>query len=233
VITELAQLQIHERTDTCESNNGFCPDWIADHFGDYVDPFFQHLLLTVLAVAIGFAISFSLALLAYRRRWLINPVTQVTGILYTIPSVAAFFLLLPITGRGTDTALVALVSYVLLIIFRNVLVGLDNVPAETKDAARGMGLTDSELLWRVEVPLALPEIMAGLRIATTTTVGPATLAFFAGAGGLGEKIFSDITYKSNVVVAGGLAVLLAAVLDGLILLTQRAITPWTRAVASQ
>jgi osmoprotectant transport system permease protein len=231
MILELAQLQIHKRTDTCESNNGFCPSWIADHFGDYVDPFFQHLYLTVITVVIGFAISFTLALIAYRRRWLVNPITQVTGILYTIPSVAAFFLLLPITGRGNDTALVALVSYVLLIIFRNVLVGLDNVPDETKDAGRGMGLTDRQLLWRVEVPLALPEIMAGLRIATTTTVGLATLAFFAGAGGLGEKIFSDITYKSNVIVAGGLAVLLAAVLDGLILLTQRAITPWTRAVA--
>jgi osmoprotectant transport system permease protein len=233
VILELAQLQIHERTDTCESSNGFCPGWIADHFDDYLHPFFQHLYLTVITVAIGFAISFTLALIAYRRRWLINPVTQVTGILYTIPSIAAFFLLLPITGRGTDTALVALVSYVLLIIFRNVLAGLDNVPDETKDAGRGMGLTDGQLLWRVEVPLALPEIMAGLRIATTTTVGLATLAFFAGAGGLGEQIFSDITFKSNVVVAGGLAVLLAAVLDGLILLVQRAVTPWTRVVAAR
>ena len=231
VILELAQVQIRDRTDTCESNNGFCPDWIADNFDRYVDPFFQHAYLTVLAVAIGFAISFSLALVAYRRRWLINPITQVTGILYTVPSIAAFFLLLPITGRGNDTALIALVAYVLLIIFRNVLAGLDNVPDETKDAGRGMGLTDSQLLWSVEVPLALPEIMAGLRIATTTTVGLATLAFFAGAGGLGEQIFSDITFKSNVVVAGGLAVVLAAVLDGLILLVQRAITPgrgWSR-----
>jgi osmoprotectant transport system permease protein len=231
MILELAQVQIHQRTNTCESNNGFCPGWIADHFGDYVHPFFTHLWLTVLTVVIGFAISFTLALVAYRRRWLVNPVTQVTGILYTVPSIAAFFLLLPITGRGTDTALIALVSYTLLIIFRNVLAGLDNVPDDTKDAGRGMGLTDNQLLWRVEVPLALPEIMAGLRIATTTTVGLATLAFFAGAGGLGEKIFSDITYKSNVVVAGGLAVLLAAALDGVILLAQRAITPWTRAVA--
>ena len=90
MILELAQVQIHTRTDTCESRNGFCPSWIADHFGDYVDPFFQHLWLTVVTVVIGFAISFTLALVAYRRRWLVNPVTQVTGILYTIPSVAAF-----------------------------------------------------------------------------------------------------------------------------------------------
>jgi osmoprotectant transport system permease protein len=228
-----AQVEIRDRTDTCEADNGFCPDWIADNFDRYVDPFFQHLYLTVVAVAIGFAISFGLAIVAHRRRWLINPVTQVTGIMYTIPSVAAFFLLLPVTGRGNDTALIALVSYVLLIIFRNILTGLDNVPAETKDAGRGMGLTDRQLLWRVELPLALPEIMAGLRIAVTTTVGLATLAFFAGAGGLGEQIFSDITFKSNVVVAGGLAVLMAALLDGLILLFQRAVTPWTRVAAAR
>jgi osmoprotectant transport system permease protein len=228
-----AQVEIRDRSDSCEASNGFCPDWIADNFDRYVDPFFQHLYLTVVAVAIGFAISFGLAIVAHRRRWLINPVTQVTGILYTIPSVAAFFLLLPITGRGNETALIALVSYVLLIIFRNILAGLDNVPAETKDAGRGMGLTDSQLLWRVELPLALPEIMAGLRIAVTTTVGLATLAFFAGAGGLGQQIFADIAFKSNVVVAGGLAVLMAALLDGLILLAQRAVTPWTRVVAAR
>jgi osmoprotectant transport system permease protein len=230
----LAQVEIRERSeDTCVADNGFCPDWIVDNFDRYVSPFLEHVVLTVVAVAIGFAISFSLALLAYRRRWLIDPVTQVTGILYTIPSIAAFFLLLPITGRGFTTAMVALVAYVLLIIFRNVLAGLDNVPADIKDAGRGMGLTDRQLLWRVEVPLALPEIMAGLRIAATTTVGLATLVFFAGAGGLGQQIFADITFKSNVVVAGGLAVLLAAVLDGLILLVQRVITPWTRAVAAR
>lgn len=235
MIAQLAQggVEIRERTDDCVSDNGFCPDWIVDNFDRYVDPFFQHVFLTVVAVAIGFGISFALAVVAYRRRWLINPVTQVTGILYTVPSIAAFFLLLPITGRGNDTAIIALVAYVLLIIFRNILTGLDNVPAETKDAGRGMGLTDRQLLWRVEVPLALPEIMAGLRIAVTSTVGLATLAFFAGAGGLGEQIFADITFRSNVVVAGGLAVLLAGSLDGLILLVQRAVTPWTRAVAAR
>jgi osmoprotectant transport system permease protein len=234
VIELIAQLHIRKNpTKGCVADNGFCPDWIVHNLDRYKDPFFQHVYLTVLAVAIGFAISFGLAIVAYRRRWLISPITQVTGILYTIPSAAAFFLLLPITGRGNTTALIALVSYVLLIIFRNILTGLDNVPEETKDAGRGMGLTQNQLLWRVELPLALPEIMAGLRIAATTTVGLATLAFFAGAGGLGEQIFADITFKSNVVVAGGLAVLLAAVLDALILLVQRLITPWTRVVAAR
>jgi osmoprotectant transport system permease protein len=230
---QLAQVEIRDRSEgTCVSDNGFCPDWIGDNLDRYVDPFLEHVVLTVVAVAIGFAIAFALALLAYRRRWLISPLTQVTAILYTIPSLAAFFLLLPITGRGFVTATIALVAYSLLIIFRNILTGLDNVPDETKDAGRGMGLTANQLLWRVELPLALPEILAGLRIAATTTVGLATLAFFAGAGGLGAPIYDDITFRSNVVVAGGLAVLLAALLDALILLVQRAITPWTRAVAT-
>ena len=231
----LAQVQIHNRAgdESCVANNGLCPDWIWDNFDRYVNPFWDHVYLTLVAVAIGFAISFTLALVAYRRRWLIGPIINVTAIMYTVPSVALFFLLLPVTGRGNTTALIALVSYTLLILFRNTLAGLDNVPDEAKDAGRGMGLTPRQLLWRVEVPLAVPEIVAGLRVAATTTVGLATLAFFAGAGGLGEQIFADINFKSNVVVAGGLAVLLAAVLDAVILLTQRAITPWTRAVAAR
>jgi len=228
----LAQVEIREREDSCIADNGFCPDWIFDNLDRYVDPFWQHVYLTLISLAIGFGISFGLALLARRRRWLIGPITQVTGILYTLPSLAVFFLLLPITGRGNTTALIALVAYTLLIIFRNVMTGLDNVPEETRDAGRGMGLTDRQLLWRVELPLALPEILAGLRIAATTTVGLATLAFFAGAGGLGEQIFADINFKSNVAVAGGLAVVLAALLDALILLGQRIVTPWTRARAA-
>jgi osmoprotectant transport system permease protein len=232
VIELLAQLKIRGGeggTPSCVERNGFCPSWIADNWERYKTPLIQHIELTLLAVAIGFAIAFSLALAAHRRRWLIPPVTQITGILYTVPSVAAFFLLLPLTGRGTTTALIALVSYTLLIIFRNVITGLDGVPAEARDAGRGMGLTERQLLWRVELPLALPEIMAGLRIAVTTTVGLAALAFLAGAGGLGEAIFSDIQFRSNVVVAGGLCVLLAVILDLLVLVVQKALTPWTRA----
>lgn len=233
-LVPLAQVELRDRSGdaSCVADNGFCPDWILDNLDRYVDPFAQHVFLTLSSVAIGFAISFALALVAHRRRWMIAPITQVTGILYTLPSIAVFFLLLPLTGRGSLTAIVALVAYSLLIIFRNVTTGLDNVPAETRDAGRGMGLTERQLLWRVELPLALPEIMAGLRIATTTTVGLATLAFFAGAGGLGEQIFADINFKSNVVVAGGLAVALAAALDALILIVQRAVTPWTRARAA-
>ena len=227
-----AQLQRRDRSgEDCVADNGICPDWIAENLDRYADPFWQHVYLTLVSLAIGFAIAFALALLAHRRRWLITPVVQVTGILYTLPSVAVFFLLLPLTGRGNTTAIIALVAYSLLILFRNVIAGFENVPAEARDAGRGMGLTPRQLLWRVELPLALPEIMAGLRIAATTLVGLAALAFLAGAGGLGAALFADINFRSNVLVAGGLAVLLAVVLDLAILAVQWVITPWMRAAA--
>jgi osmoprotectant transport system permease protein len=226
----LAQLQRRDRTGAdCVADNGVCPDWIVDNFDRYVTPFWEHVYLTVVSVAIGFVIAFALALIAHRRRWLIPPIIQITGILYTLPSVAVFFLLLPITGRGKTTAIIALVAYSLLILFRNVIAGLENVPADARDAGRGMGLTQRQLTWRVELPLALPEIMAGLRIAVTTTVGLAALAFLAGAGGLGEAIFAQVSFRSNVLVAGGLAVGLAVVLDLLVLGIQRLMTPWMRA----
>jgi osmoprotectant transport system permease protein len=225
----LAQLKINRRgDDSCVADDGVCPSWIADNLDRYWRPLGEHVELTVISVAIGFAIAFSLALLAHRRRWLVGPITQVTGILYTLPSVAVFFLLLPITGRGKLTAIIALTAYTLLILFRNIVAGLDNVPEEARDAGRGMGLTQRQLLWSVELPLALPEILAGLRIAVTTTVGLAALAFLAGAGGLGDAIFSDVNFRSNVLVAGGLCVLLAVVLDVAVLLVQRSLTPWTR-----
>jgi osmoprotectant transport system permease protein len=226
----LAQLDIRSRRGgTCVSEDGFCPDWIVDNLDRYVDPLVQHVFLTVVSVAIGFAISFALALLAHRRQWLKPPISAFTSVLFTIPSVAAFLLLLPVTGRTSLTAIIALVAYTQVFLFRNAVNGLGNVPDETRDAARGMGLTDRQVLWRVELPLAVPEILAGLRIATVTTVNLATLAFFAGAGGLGEQIYQDITFRSNVVVAGGLAVLLAAAFDLLIIGGQRIATPWRRA----
>jgi osmoprotectant transport system permease protein len=228
----LAQVEIRERSgESCIARNDFCPVWIVENFDRYIDPLLEHLFMTVASVAFGFAIAFALALLAHRKRWLTGPILGVTGVLYTLPSLAVFFLLLPITGRGTTTALVALTAYTLQIIFRNIVTGLENVPAEARDAGLGMGLTDRQLLWRVELPLAVPDIVAGLRIATTTTVGLATLAVFAGAGGLGEQIVtgSNITFKTGVVAAGGLAVLLAVALDAILLDAQRVLTPWRRA----
>jgi osmoprotectant transport system permease protein len=227
----VAQVVIHHRSSTCESRNGFCPDWIAKHLDDYVEPLVRHIELVVVSVAIGFAIAFALGLFAHRRRWLVAPVTGGTGVLFTIPSLALFAVLVtsPL-GFGFVTGVIPLVLYTLQIIFRNVVTGLAGVPEEARDAARGMGMTERQLLWRVEVPLALPEIVAGLRIATVTTVALATLAFYAGAGGLGAKINTDIAFKSNVVVAGGLSVLLALALDLLLLAGERMLSPWRRTV---
>lgn len=233
----LAAIEIKDRSSgkaSCVQQNGFCPDWIVDNVGDYMAPLREHAVLTVVSVAAGFAIAFALALLAHRRRWLVGPITGFTGILYTLPSLSVFFLLQPLTGRGTTTAIIALTAYTLLILFRNIMLGLDNVPGDVKDAAVGQGLTQRQMLWRVELPLALPEIVAGLRVAATTTVGLATLAFLAGAGGLGAPIFDGgegINFQSNVVLAGALCVLLAIALDLALLALQRAISPWQRARA--
>jgi osmoprotectant transport system permease protein len=231
----LAQVQIHRRESgnlSCIQDNGICPDWIVHHIGDYLAPLWRHIELTLASVALGFVIAFALALVAHRRHWLTGPIIGVTGILYTIPSLALFAILIPLTGFGFTTALIPLTAYTLLILFRNIVAGLANVPQEARDAAQGMGFTDRQLLWRVELPLALPEIFAGLRVATTTNVGLAALAFYAGAGGLGQQILSDIAFKSNILVAGVLCVLLAFVLDLLLLGAQRLLLPWQRVRAA-
>ena len=184
-----AAIEFRERGGRCEENPKalFCFDWARNNIDRYETPTVQHLQLVIAAVVLGFAIAFALALLAHRRRWLQPPLLAATGVLYTIPSVAFFFLLLPLTGRGVDTAIIALTAFNLQIIYRNTLVGLANVPASVRDAARGMGLTDRQLLWRVEVPLATPEIIAGLRIATVSTIAIATLAVFVSGWGLGDR----------------------------------------------
>jgi len=214
-----------------QDNNLFCPSWVADNYDRYVDPTLQHLVLVLVAVGVGFLIAFSLAILAHRRKWLASPFLAATGVLYTIPSISFFFLLLPITGRGTTTAIIALTAFTLQIIFRNVITGLRNVPNEVTEAARGVGLTPKQMLWRVEIPLAMPEIIAGLRIATVSTVALATLAVFANGGGLGGEIIvgSNLTFKTGIIVAGSIAVVMAIVFDALILLAGRLMTPWTRA----
>jgi osmoprotectant transport system permease protein len=209
----------------------FCFDWARENIDRYGEPTVQHLKLVALAVLFGFAIAFSLALLAHRRRWLQPPLLAATGVLYTIPSVAFFFLLLPFTGRGVDTAVIALTAFNLQVIYRNTIVGLANVPKSVVDAARGMGQTERQVLWRVEVPLASPEIIAGLRIATVSTVAIATLATLAGGGGLGKPIFEfGISYKTNIIMAGGIAMLMAIAFDVILLAIQRLATPWERAV---
>lgn len=215
----------------CQDTQVFCASWAVDNLDRYVHPAVQHVVLVASAVGIGAVIAFGLALLARRYRWLALPFLGATGVLYTIPSIAFFFLLLPITGRGASTAIIALTAYTLQIIYRNIITGLDNVPADIRDAGRGMGLTDRQLLWQVELPLALPEIIAGLRIATVSTVALATLAVFVNGGGLGTEIFSgsNITFKTGILIAGTLSVLIALGFDLLLLAAQRLASPWRRA----
>jgi osmoprotectant transport system permease protein len=230
ILAQLGPEFFKERSDTgCVQENGtFCFGWAADNFDRYVTPSVEHVMLVVPSVAIGFGIAFALALLSHRRRWLVPPILGTTGVLYTVPSIAFFFLLLPITGRGTDTAIIALTAYTLQIIYRNIVAGLANVPPDARDSGRGMGMTDRQLLWKVELPLAVPEIIAGLRIATVSTVALATLAVFAGAGGLGDPIYADLTFKTNVALAGGLAILIAIAFDLTLVVAQRFLAPWRK-----
>jgi osmoprotectant transport system permease protein len=220
--------QEHETTGCVAGNGLFCGDWAVDNFDRYVDPFFRQLEIAVISVAIGFLIALGLALLSHRRRVLIPPLIGLTGVLYTIPSIAFFFLLLPITGLGFWTAVIPLAAYTLQIIYRNAVAGLANVPPDAKDAGRGMGMSERDLLFKVELPLATPEIIAGLRIAIVSTVAIATLAFLAGAGGLGQPLYEQLSFKTNIIIVGALAVLMALALDVLVLLGQRFLTPWMR-----
>ncbi|MGH9278652.1 MAG: ABC transporter permease, partial [Acidimicrobiales bacterium] len=144
-------------------------DWVSRHGDDIAAAVRQHVELTVIAVGIGLLISFPLALLVRRWRWLQAPILSLSGILYTIPSLALFALLLPWTGLSRTTAEIGLISYTLLILVRNILAGLDGVPRDVRDAAEGMGFSRRRQLWRIELPLATPVIIAGVRIATVTT----------------------------------------------------------------
>jgi osmoprotectant transport system permease protein len=225
----LGAVIIHHHGGTCQADNGtFCFGWALDNFDRYTTPLLNHLLIVIVAVVIGFVIAFAMALISHGRGWLIPTFTGTTGILYTIPSLAFIFLLLPITGLGWTTAIIVLSVYTLQIIYRNTVAGLANVPPDSKDAGRGMGMTDRQLLWRVELPLALPEIIAGLRIATVSTVAIASLMVFANVNTLGEPLYQQITFKTNILIAGGLMIVMALIFDSLLLLAQRLLAPWRR-----
>jgi osmoprotectant transport system permease protein len=213
----------------CPGNNDICASWIISHFDRYWTPLGQHVVLSVVPLVAGFIIATALAVLAHRKRWLQAPLLALVTILFTIPSIAAFLILIPLVGFGTFTAFIALTAYSLVLIFRNVLEGLRSVPPQTVRAADGMGLTPSQILWQVEFPLALPTILAGVRIAASSTVGIAGFAFFAGAGGLGKSINESFDFQGNVLAAGLLMIALAAVLELIVLGIQRALTPWQRA----
>jgi osmoprotectant transport system permease protein len=212
-------------------NRQFCSHWFFDNFGSRFEPrLVEHIELTAIAVGIGAVIAFSAAIFAYRYRWFETPFSLFAALLYTIPSLAFFEVMVQITGINRFTAEIALVSYTLLILFRNTLTGLQGVPKPAIEAARAMGLTERQRFWRVEMPLALPAMMAGVRIATVTTISLTTVAAYIGAGGLGEPIFNAIQtgFKTQFIGAGALAILLALVVDVLLVLVQRVVTPWTR-----
>ncbi len=220
----------------CErANHLFCWQWVSRNWSTVLWPALrQHVVLTLIAISIGFVISVTLALLAYRHNWIERPVIVLTAVLYTIPSLAMFELLEPLPGLGLSrtTAEVALVSYTLLIMFRNTLTGLRSVPSEVRDSAVGMGMSPRQSLVRVELPLALPAIIAGLRIATITVIALATIAALVDNEGLGVPILTAISndvFKTELIAAGAMAVALAIGADALLVVVQRALTPWTRA----
>jgi osmoprotectant transport system permease protein len=211
-------------------NRLFCTDWLRDNWSGTLEPaLLQHLKLTGIAVSIGFVIAFAAALAAYRYRKLDQPIGLVSDFLYTIPSLALFQLLVPITGLTVTTVEVALVGYTLLILYRNILEGLRGVPEHVREAARGMGLTPLQTLVRIDLPLAAPAIVAGLRIATVSTISIATVAAFVIPEGLGRPIFVALgqgVFKTEIIAAGGLAILLALAIDALLVAAQRLATPW-------
>jgi osmoprotectant transport system permease protein len=204
--------------------------WVRTHLHVIRHDLWQHLWLTLLAVGIGLLITLPLALIARAWRPLKGPLLAVTGVLYAIPSLALFAVLVPFTGFTTTSAEIGLVSYTLLILLRNVLVGLDSVPDEVQDAARGMGFGRARMFTKVELPLALPAIFAGLRIATVTTIGLVTVTVFIGQGGLGAMMFQGFenSFRTQEVVGAVLVVALAVTADLVLVGVQRALTPWAR-----
>jgi osmoprotectant transport system permease protein len=205
--------------------------WVRDHGDQVRHRVWEHLQLTGMAVGIGFAVSLALALLALRYRWTYAPITWVTGLLYTIPSLALFAFLLPITGFTTTTSEIGLVSYTLLILVRNIVAGVDGVPASVREAADAMGYRPWRRFFAIDLRLATPAIVAGLRIASVTTVGLVTITALIGQGGLGYFINDGLQrrFSTPIVLGTGLSVLLAIAIDVVLLAVQWAITPWARA----
>ena len=205
-------------------------DWISGHVPVIRDALTQHIELTVIAVGVGLLIALPLGLLAWRERFLRGPIFSVTGILYTIPSLALFALLIPFTGLTILTAEIGLVSYTLLILIRNIVVGMDAVPQEVREAARGIGYRPLAQLMAVDLPLAVPAIMAGIRIATVTTIGLVTVTALIGEGGLGSLMLDGLIrdFRTPLVVGTLLSIALAVVADVGLTGLQRLVTPWSR-----
>ena len=205
-------------------------DWVERHYGEIWDRTVEHLQLAGTALALGFGISVVLSILALRWRVTYAPITWVTGLLYTIPSLALFAFLLPFTGFGTVTAVIGLVSYTLLILVRNIVAGVDGVPAAVKEAADGMGYTSRRRFLSVDLRLATPAIVAGLRVAAVTTIGLVTVTVLIGAGGYGVLIEDGLSrnFSTPIVVGATLSVAMAIGFDLVLLGVERLLTPWAR-----
>ena len=204
--------------------------WVSDHTTEIWQRVEQHLTLVGWSLFWGLLFALPLAVLAHRYHRLRGPALSVTGVLYTIPSIAAFSLLLPYTGLSQSTVIIPMTTYTLLILVRNVLAGLDGVPGDVLDAARGMGYSARRELWAVELPLAVPAIMAGLRIAAVTLIGLVPVAALVGQGGLGTLILDGFNrdFQTPLTVGTVLVVVIAVVVDAALLLVQRLVTPWDR-----
>lgn len=207
--------------------------WIERHQDDILRLTVDHVRLTVVAVAIAVAVAVPLGVLVRGRRIPFAAASGVADVLYTVPSLALFGFLVPFVGIGDTPAIIGLVAYALTMLIRNTVVGLESVPAHVREAATGMGLTHRQSLLRVELPLAIPAIMAGVRLATVSTVGIATIAVFVGGSGLGTLVWTNgiqrDLFLTPIVVGTVCATLLALAFDAALVLLQRAITPWTRA----
>ncbi len=204
--------------------------WIDRNSGQILDRTLEHLYLTLVSVGLGIIISLGLTLIVLRWRRAYAPITITAGILYTIPSLALFAFLIPIVGVNATNAIIALTSYTLLILVRNFVAGIDGVPSATLEAADGMGYTARSRFWKMEVPLAMPVIIAGVRIATVTTVGLVTVSVVLGLGGYGFFILRGFQSRqiTQTLVGLLLSVILATLLDLLFILAQKLLTPWHR-----
>lgn len=215
--------------DSCLTRN----DWICQKYYDtrsaeLQDALVQHVQTVLASVLLGLVIAIPLALIARRYRTLEGIIVGATTAIYTIPSLALFSLLVPVTGFGFETVVIGLGLYSLTILVRAILDGLRAVPAEVRESAVGMGYGPARLLWRVEVPLAIPAFMSGLRVATVSAVALTTVGSILDYGGLGDLILEDRTFKAQVLAGSVLCVALAITLDVLLVLAQRVLTPWTR-----
>ena len=191
----------------------------------------QHVTLTLVSVGLGLLLALPLALLARRSRHLETFILGLAGVIYTVPSLALFAVLAPITGLTQKTVIIGLTAYTLLVLVRNVLTGLQGVPPDVVEAARGMGLGPLRLLLRVQLPLALPAVLAGVRVATVSTIALVTVGAVVSSGGLGQLIFEGFNnnfYRAEILTATLLCVLLAAIADGVLLAVEWVLTPWSR-----